>query len=156
MDRPTKFREISEAMRLSMPGEQSGRSDFSAKAEEGAHTTGSEDDAAADQSDGHSSDEVRVRAYEQTRHGKTVPVRSYLRHHTPSQHEEEHGDDATEGDTTDATAASGSSDPKDSDANYSQGYSDAFHALMNGRETRPRYAAIRTHVPGIIKASQRR
>ncbi len=134
MDRPTKFREISEAMRLSMPAEQPGRSDFSAKAEEGAHTTGSEGDSAAGQSDGHSPDEVRVRAYKQTRHGKTVPVRSHLRHHTPSQHEEEHSHDATEGDFTNATAASGSSDPKDRDANYSQGYSDAFHALMNGRD----------------------
>lgn len=82
MDRPTKFREISEALRLSMPAEQSGGSDFSAKAEEGAHTTGSEDDSAADQSDGHSPDEVRVRPYEQTRRGKTVPVRGYMRHHT--------------------------------------------------------------------------
>ena len=31
-----------------------------------------------------------MRPYKQQRHGKTVPVRGYPRHHTPSQHEGEY------------------------------------------------------------------
>ena len=42
------------------------------------------------QTNGHSPDQVWVRPLERQRRGQTVPVRDYLPHHTPRQHEVEH------------------------------------------------------------------
>ncbi len=115
------FSNINDAVLRSMPSENVGGPSFLAKHEGSPFQSRPDDDSEADQSDEHSPDEVWVRPYKQQRHGKTVSVRGYPRHHTPSQHEEEHSGAAdTDSEDTDIAGTQLAQFHRDAEAHLEQ------------------------------------
>ena len=136
------FSNINDALLRSMPSENVGGPPYLSKHEGSPFRSRPDDDSEADQPDAHSPDEVWVRPYKQQRHGKTVSVRGYPRHHTPSQHEEEHSGAAdTDSEATDVDESQLAQFHRDAEA-----YLEQKKAMFNNNSdtSRGRYGCVET------------